>query len=147
MFQLSSGATLLLRLFLPTVWTVFFGSFMAMGWFWEDPFIGPFPISGYRWATTLFVASGLLAIRFTVWRLRRVDADADHLFVSDYFRTLRYARPSVQGISLYPAGPVVLARITLTAPGRMGKVIWFLPARRRLTAFLQEYPHWVLEVD
>lgn len=142
MFQLSSGATLFLRLFLPTVWTVFFGSFMVMGWFWDDPFIGPFPIAGYRWVTSAFVASGLLTIRLTVWKLRRVDADADHLYVSDYFRTLRYPRTGVHGITLSPLGPLLLARITLAAPGRMGKVIWFLPAKRRLKAFLDNNPEW-----
>jgi len=147
MYQLSSGATLLLRLFLPTVWTVFFGSFMVMGWFWEDNFIGPFPITGYRWVSTAFVGTGLLMIRLTVWRLRRVDADSDHLFVSDYFRTFRYTRPGVQGISLYPAGPLVLAKITLVAPGRMGRQIWFLPAKRRLKAFHGENPEWSVTQD
>lgn len=142
MVQLSSGATLLLRLFLPTVWTVFFGSFMVMGWFWEDSFIGPFSVSAYRWATTLFVAAGLLAIRLTLWRLHRVDADQEYLYISNYFRTYRYTLSSVQAISSYPAGLFTLARIVLPAKGKLGRVIWFLPAGRRLNAFLEDHPQW-----
>lgn len=134
--NLSSGATLILRLFLPVVWLVFFGSFMAAGWLSGEAFIGPFPRDNFRIMTTLFVATGAVFFYLTVWRLHRVDADQDHLYVSDYFRTYRYGRDTVQELVLRHYGLFHLGVVHLKAPGKFGRKIWFLPSRRRLEGFV-----------
>lgn len=139
---LSSGATLLLRLFFPTVWLVFFGAFMVAGWLSGQDFIGPFTRSTYRAATTLFFLAGSLVFRFTVWRLYRVDISPDLLFVSSYFRTWRYTRDSVAEIAILSYGVFHLGRITLHAPGSLGRTIWFLPSRKRMEGFARQSAGW-----
>lgn len=142
MHQLSSGYTLLLKLFLPTVWVVFFSSFMVMGWLWDEPFIGPFPRSGYRWITTGFVFSGIIAFRYTLWRLHRADAEENYLVLSNYFRSYRYNRNAIAHIELKSFGLFHLCRVQLVVPGKLGSVIWFLPSKKRLENFLHAHPDW-----
>jgi hypothetical protein len=141
-YNLSSGATLVLRLFLPTVWLVFFGSFMMAGWLSTEAFVGPFPRDVYRAGTTFFVAAGAIFFRLTVWRLYRVDAETGTLFVSDYFRTFRYPRESVAEIVLFSYGVFHLCRIRLKAKGKLGHTLWFYPSRRRLVDFMSREEGW-----
>jgi len=141
-YNLSSGATLVLRLFLPTVWLVFFGSFMVAGWLSDQPFVGPFPTGTYRLVTTVFVVAGAIFFRFTVWRLYRVDARSGDLYVSDYFRTLRYPRESVDEVVLFSFGLFHLCRIRLKAKGKLGRTLWFYPSRRRLVDFMAREGGW-----
>jgi len=146
MHQLSSGYTLLLRLFIPTVWIVFFGSFMVLGWLWDEDFVGPFPRGAYRWVSTLFVLSGILMFRFTLWRLHRADADQQTLLLSNYFYTYRYQVSSIAHIDLKSYGLFHLCRVVLVATGKLGRTIWFLPSKKRLETFLQVYPEWPLRI-
>lgn len=140
--NLSSGATLILRLFLPVVWLVFFGSFMVAGWLSEEDFVGPFPTGAYRTVTTIFVAAGALFLYFTVWRLHRVDSDGGYLYISDYFRTYRYDRQAVAEIVLHSYGLFHLCVVRLKAPGKFGKKVWFLASRKRLERFVASAPGW-----
>lgn len=146
MHQLSSGYTLLLRLFIPTVWIVFFGSFMVMGWLWEEDFIGPFPRDVYRWASTIFVLSGIVMFRVTLWRLHRADADQDVLMLSNYFRTYRYPVSSISHIDLKSYGLFHLCRVVLIAPGKLGRTVWFLPSKKRLESFINNSKHWPFRI-
>lgn len=142
MIQLSSSATLMLRLFFPTIWVVFFGSFMVAGWLTSDDLVGPFDSMAYRLVTTIGLLGGILGIRFTLWRLHRADADEEHLYLSDYFRTYKYSRDSVERITLHAYGLFSLCRIQLQTKGSFGRVIWFLPSMKRMETLLVRYPGW-----
>lgn len=143
MAQLSSSATLILRLFIPTIWIVFFGSFAVVGWMTSEDFVGPFQSSLYRITTTSFVLIGLLLIRISFWRLHRVDADPEHLFVSNYFRTYKYTQPALSHILIRHYGLFYLGRIELRMEGKLGKRIWFVPSRKRIEQFLRNNPSWM----
>lgn len=143
MSQLSSSATLLLRLFIPTMWIVFFGAFAVVGWTTSEDFVGPFQSNMYRIVTTLFVIIGVLLIRISFWRLHRVDADPEHLFISNYFRTYKYTMTSLDRIGIRHYGLFYLGRIELSQRGRLGKNIWFIPSRKRVEQFLRNNPEWM----
>lgn len=145
MRQLSSNLTLGLRLFIPTVWLVFFGAFMVAAWVTEEDMMGPFQTYYFKLGATLFVLSGLIFYYFTVWRLYRVDGNGEALIVSNYFKTIRYEFPKVERIEMHDYGLFTLGNIKLEKSGSFGKKIWFLTSGKRATAFLQLYPYWVLD--
>lgn len=140
--HLSSNITLILRLFLPIVWLVFFGAFMIAGWITVEDIIGPFQKNIYRLTTTGFFLGGLIFIWFTFWRLYRVEGNEAYIYVSNYFRTVRYDRESIDHIRLHHFGIFQLCKITLRGKGRFGQRIWFLPSRKRLEHFILETPSW-----
>lgn len=143
MSQLSSSATLLLRLFIPTMWIVFFGAFAVVGWTTSEDFVGPFQSKMYQIITTLFVVVGILLIRISFWRLHRVDADSEHLFVSNYFKTYKYTKASIEKLTIHHYGLFNLGRIELHQKGKLGKKIWFVPSRKRVEQFLRNNPTWM----
>ena len=146
MSQLSSSATLLLRLFFPTFWLVFFGSFMVVGWVTSEDFVGPFHSSIYRVVTTSFVLIGLVLIRISFWRLHRVDADQDHVYISNYFKTYKYTLAAVDKITMRHYGLFYLGRVELVIKGKLGQRIWFIPSRKRIEAFLRTSTEWMEKV-
>ena len=145
MQQLSSNLTLGLRLFIPTVWLVFFGAFMVAAWVTKEDMMGPFQTYYFKLGATMFVLSGLIFYYFTVWRLYRVDGNGEALIVSNYFKTIRYEFPKVERIEMHDYGLFTLGNIKLGQAGSFGKRIWFLTSGKRATAFMQLYPHWVLD--
>ncbi|MCF8237536.1 MAG: hypothetical protein K9I85_05230 [Saprospiraceae bacterium] len=143
MYQLSSSATLILRLFIPTIWTVFFGSFTIVGWMTSEDFVGPFHSTIYRAVTTLFLVVGLILIRISFWRLHRIDADPGHLFVSNYFKTYKYPLAAMEQITIRHYGLFYLGRVELVLKGKLGRRIWFVPSRKRIEQFVRNNPNWM----
>ncbi len=143
MYQLSSSSTLILRLFIPTIWVVFFGSFAVVGWMTSEDFVGPFQTAQYKIITTLFVLVGIILIRLSFWRLHRVDADPDHLYVSNYLKTYKYSLESMEQISIRHYGLFYLGRVDLVAKGKLGRKIWFVPSQKRIEQFLRNNPTWM----
>jgi hypothetical protein len=139
MHQLSSNFTLFLRLFLPTMWVVFFGAVCAAGWFAEGDFVGPFPKNYFRLGSTLFLFSGLGFFIVTFWRLHRVDADPTHLFISDYFRTYRYLPALIDRIEIHHFVLFHLGKVIFTQKTAKGRSVWFLISPKRLKRFAS-YP-------
>lgn len=144
MQQLSSNLTLGLRLFIPTVWLVFFGSFTVAAWLTQEDMMGPFQTYYFKLGATLFVLSGIIFFYFTVWRLYRVDGNGEALIVSNYLKTIRYEFPRVERIEMHDYGLFTLGEIKLVQAGSFGKRIWFLSSAKRASAFMQSYPLWIL---
>ncbi|MBK7342270.1 MAG: hypothetical protein IPJ06_03600 [Saprospiraceae bacterium] len=143
MAQLSSSATLILRLFIPTIWIVFFGSFAVVGWMTSEDFVGPFQ-------------SSLVQDHHHLLCAHRVAPDPDFLlasaprgcrsgtsFVSNYFRTYKYTQPALSHILIRHYGLFYLGRIELRMEGKLGKRIWFVPSRKRIEQFLRNNPSWM----
>ncbi len=137
---LSSGSTLFWRVFIPIFGTVFLSGllltfFLIPG---EDLYL-PFPILWGRVFITSMWVGWLLLVRFTLWRLQRVDASATHFFVTNYWITLRYPWTEVEKIEeKRPLGRRVV-NLHLRAPGRFGQIISFLPGSR-LAEWSKENP-------
>ena len=127
--SLSTTGTLFWRIFVPVFSTVIITGFLiAMLAIPEEELYLPFKA---LWARIGIAVIWMLWIYFmyrTLWRLKRVDSDGAHLFVTDYWTTVRYPWTEVTQCSESTHLGRRIAHIHLKAPGRFGQKISFLPA-------------------
>jgi hypothetical protein len=128
---LSSNSTLFWRVFLPIFGTVFLsGLLLTFLLIPEEELYLPFPLVWGRAVLAAVWLGWLAFVRRTLWRLRRVDADGTHLYVTDYWTTLRYPWADVEKITESRRLGRRIAHVWLKAPGRFGRQISFLPGGR-----------------
>ena len=89
MTRVSSDWTLFLKLFLPTVWIVFFGIVELVMIFYQ--MLPPLLIG----VSIISYAIGVLVLYATILRLKRVECAEDYLYVTNYFKTYRYSYDSI----------------------------------------------------
>lgn len=128
--QLSSNATLFWRVFVPVFGTVFFTGLMLAFWLVneDDVYIGAMPALASRLLMTAVWLGWLVLVRRTVWKLKRLDADDAHLFVTNYWTTVRYLWQDVERMEekRHFFGRRVV-HLWLRGAGRFGQKISFLP--------------------
>lgn len=126
--MLSTNTTLFWRVFVPVFSTVFWGGF-AVAFLLTDIDELYLPVNALlaRSTTLLFLLVWVLLMRRTLWRLKRVDADDTHLYVTNYWTTARYPWPDVENIEEKKRMGRRIVNLHLRAPGRFGRVISFLP--------------------
>ena len=140
MDRVSSQFTILLRIALPTMWAATVFSLIVLlaiavrgkAYIFSNPLI---------WITVLvIIGTGLAFFYFTTWRLYRVDMDARHVYISDYFKTFKYPYSDIEKI--VPSGfmPRRVFGIHLKAKGSFGKVIYFLASQKLWNDFRKEHP-------
>lgn len=121
MTRLSSGWTLVLRLFIPVFYVVFMGA-LTITTLSQGADLSPvFGTWIYRLAMPGLVLAGILTIRFTVWKLVRLDASPDYFFITNYFRTYRYSLDSIESIRPYRIFFFRFIKIILKEKGSLGK--------------------------
>lgn len=126
MHRLSSNATLLLKIFLPTFWAIFFGA-LTLAFIFTD-YQGPAYIKtlAFKLGVVGFYLLGLLAFYLTFWRLRRVEFDDHFVYITDYFKTARYPFHNIEVLKsmVYPFFNLGVLR--LREKGIFGKKIYFI---------------------
>jgi|GEM_PF-1802153 len=127
---LSSNYTLFWRVFFPIFSTVFlFGLMVAFYLTEENDML--FPLVPVLWARIGIVVVMLLwmfLLYRTLWRLKRVDADTQHVYVTNYWHTVRYPWTDVNHLELKNRVGRHVWQIVLKAPGRFGQTIYFFPS-------------------
>ncbi|MBK8955951.1 MAG: hypothetical protein IPM34_10400 [Saprospiraceae bacterium] len=96
---LSSSLTVVLRIFIPVFWFVFFGSLCLFSWFTDDqdlPLRDPFI---FRVQLTVFFFVGLSLILVFLLPLKRIEIDGTSLYITNYFKTIKIPLQSVVKIS------------------------------------------------
>ena len=127
---LSSNATLFWRVFVPIFGTVFLsGLVLALLLIPGEDLYLPFSAWWGRLVALAAFAGWIYWIKNTIWRLKRVDADASHVYVTNFWHTVRYPWTDVENISESRRAGRRLIHLELKAPGRFGRVVSFLPAR------------------
>lgn len=126
---LSSTGTLFWRVFIPVFGTVFMLGLTLAFWLTEEddlrmPFV---PVAWARILILVLLFAWLLFIRRTLWRLKRIDADNNFIYVTNYWITLRYAWQDVDRIEIKHRLGRRILNLWLKAPGRFGQIISFLP--------------------
>ena len=140
MKRLSSSATLLLTLFVPMGWAVFFGSF-TIAVFVSSSFQGSIMGSWiFRIGLLLFYILGLLLLKYTLLRLKRIEIDDNHLYAYNYFKSFRYDHDSVETINDLDFLLFHLGKITLKEKGSFGKHLYFLQSKQKFRSFLPQVP-------
>jgi hypothetical protein len=148
--QLSTSWTLALRIFLPTLWLAFFGTFLVAVSFSDKGHIGDLPVSYLRLGLMVFIAVFAFIFWKTILKLRRIDADKEYVYVTDYFKNRRYLHSDVEKIELSTGFLFKYATLILKGTGAFGNRIVFLASRKRLELFLEENPllkDWVVELS
>lgn len=127
--MLSTSTTLFWRVFVPIFGTVFQLGFVLAFWLMdEDDLYLSFPLLWIRLFFLLLLLGWLWMLSRTLWRLKRVDADDTHLYVSNYWVTVRYPWQDVERIEEKKRMGRRVVNFCLRAPGRFGQIISFLPS-------------------
>lgn len=139
MQRVSSNATLFLKLFIPTFWTVFFGAVTVAVWL-KSPELAGDSSWLLRIGMTFFYLSGLLVYGLLLLPLKRVEMDEHFVFVTNYFQNYRYPWHNVEGIEESYFVGLRLVRIKLRVPGQFGKHIRFIASAKGYKQFLLQFP-------
>lgn len=140
MRRISSSASLFLKIFVPTFWLVFFGAFLVailISGDDRDPLLGNWI---FKAGVTGFYLTGGLILYFTLMQLKRVEFDREYLYVTNYFKTVRYLIEDIDWISETNLFIVHLGHVRLKAKGIFGKKITFLQSRQKFEDFVKADP-------
>lgn len=140
MIRLSSGWTLLLRLFLPVFYLVFMGALTAATIIQGSEVSPVFGTWIYRLSMIGLLTLGILTIRFTVWRLLRLDASSTHFFITNYFKTFRYSMESIQSIRPFNVLFWHFIKIKLKEKGSFGQHLYVLLEYNLWAQYLDAHP-------
>ena len=140
MHRISSNLTLFFKIFLPTVWVAFFGTFTLAVLLSNVKQFPLFNFIYFKLGLAAFFLVGLAILYFTFFQLKRVELDKQHLYASNYFKTYRYSFDSIEKITERDLGIFHLVKIHLKAPGNFGKRIPFILDEAMLNDFFEKNP-------
>lgn len=124
---LSSNSTLFWRIFIPVFVTVFLAGPVLVFWLTpaEDLYTSS-PIWIIRGGLLLIFVGWLLLARWKILPLKRVERDAEYVYVSNYWITVRYPWSDIERTEETRWLGRKAVALWLKAPGRFGKRILFL---------------------
>lgn len=139
MQRISSNLTLFFKFFIPVFWLVFFGTFLAAIFLYGEEMASGFASTGFRIGAVAFYLSGLLLFYFTLFPLKRVEAEPEFLYVTNYFKTLRYSWDSIERMEESSFLFFTIGTIVLKAKGLLGKKLRFIASNRNYQQFWAEH--------
>lgn len=140
MRQVSSNLTLILKIFFPTFWLVFFGLFTLAAWLAAPESGSMLGRLDLRLGITAFFLTGAAMLYFTLLKLKRVEMDKEQVFATNYFKSVRYPWSNVDKIVQQPFLGFHIMYVHLKKPGYFGSRIIFLASRARWRLFVEEFP-------
>ena len=150
MRQLSSNWTMAFSIFFPTLWIAFFGTFLAAIILTDKSAIGTWSINSLRFGLAAFVGIFILIFWKTLFRLKRIDADNESVYITNFFKAVKYPHADIEKIEVDKGLMFTFGTVVLRGKGRFGQRILFLCSRRRLEVFLEENPQlqaWLVEMS
>lgn len=145
MHRISSNLTLMLKIFIPTLWISFFGVFTVAFLLSNVEQYAAFAY--YKVGLLVFFLVFTALFYFTVMQLKRVELGKEHVYVSNYLKTYRYPYDSVEKMTEKDMGLFTLVRIHLKAAGKFGKKMSFLLDESMLRDFLEKNPEMSVELN
>ena len=140
MRRLSSNFTLFFKLFVPTGWVSFFGLF-GLVIFIADTTDKPLLASSvFRIGYLVFFFVFLALIYFTIFQLKRVEEENRTMFVTDYFKTIKFPFELITHISSMNLGLFTVVWLHLQSKGTFGKRIPFIAKASNFKDFKAENP-------
>ena len=140
MQRLSSNFTLFFKLFIPTGWLSFFGLFGLVIFLvdtTDKPLLSSFE---FRVGYVAFFLVFMTLIYFTIFQLKRVEQENGFMFITDYFRTVKFPFDNIKRISTMNLGIFTMVWLHLNAKGIFGKRIPFLAKRTNFKDFQAKNP-------
>ena len=140
MQQISSQLNLVFRNFLPLFITTMLTLFAV-----SLVYIPVGKVFGLPVGFLKFFVPGVLFAFVSLWYLKlrklyRVDASAEHVYISDYNETVRYKHSDVATLRRRMFGPFEVITLELVEAGKFGQYINFLASRRRISLFAKDQP-------
>lgn len=140
MQRVSSNLTVFFKLFLPTAWIVFFGTFTAAIFLTENTQIPFLTAPVFKFSFLGIYLFFLILLYFTLIQLKRVELAPDFFVVSNYFKTFRLQYDDIETISIIPFFRLKIITFTLKARGSFGRKITFLASSFLWDNFLTGHP-------
>ncbi len=140
MQRISTNLTLFFKFFIPVFWLVFFGAFLAAIFLYGEEMASGFASTNFRIGAVAFYLSGLILFYFTLFPLKRLEADAEFLYATNYFKTLRYSWASVEKIKESKFLFFTLGTVVLKEKGLLGKNLRFIASNRNYRQYWEENP-------
>lgn len=126
---------------MPVFWIVFFGSMTIAAFVYDNAFYGEIPGGPFRIGLLIFFISGIAMFLFTLMRLKRVEMGTDGMYVTNYFKHLRYQYVDIEKIGESEFLFFKVVTIHLRAKGTFGKKFFFIASRDRYAEFWRQYPN------
>lgn len=140
MQRLSSNFTLFFKLTVPVAWISFFGLF-ALVIFLVDTTDKPLLASSYfRYGFLASFFIFLTLIYFTIYQLKRVEYEAGFMYVTDYFKTVKFPTENIERISTLNLILFKVVWFHLKSKGIFGKRIPFLAKKSNFKNFEINHP-------
>ncbi len=79
----------------------------------------------------------------------RIDATSEHVYVTNFFKNVRYKHEYVEKIEVSKGILFHFGTLVLKEKATFGKRIPFLASKRRIDIFFEENPtlkHWLVEL-
>jgi hypothetical protein len=140
MQRLSSNLTLFLKLTLPVGWISFFGLF-ALVIFLVDTTDKPLIASPqFRIGFLSFFLIFVVLIYFTIFQLKRVEQENGFIFVTNYFKTIKFPIDNISTVSTMDLGIFKVVWFHLKSKGVFGKRIPFIAQKTSFQSFEAQNP-------
>ncbi|HRQ29059.1 MAG TPA: hypothetical protein PLU49_03225 [Saprospiraceae bacterium] len=136
--RLSSNWTIVLKIVIPIIWLSFFASLLLASLLANAIEAPQVANASFKMNMVIFIISGLVFFYFTLFRIKRADADGQFIYISNYFKTVRYTLNSVKEYELYDHLLFKAIHIHLHEKGRFGKRIIILPKMIHFKVFIEE---------
>ena len=140
MYRVSSNSTVFFKLFIPTVWFVFFSTFTASLFLASDeqlPFLTS-PVFKYPFLAAFLIIFALLY--FTLMSLKRVELGDEAYIVTNYLKAYRLIYDDIEKITIIPLFRLQIVIFRLRAKSSFGKKIVFLASKFLYDHFMQTHP-------
>ena len=131
----------------PTLWVVFFGLFTLAMWIGGSDVTPLFGNPAIRWGATIFYIVGLLLLRASFLRLKRIELDKDSIYITNFFKHVRYSHDSIEKMRKLDFGLFSLLHIRLREKGIFGQKIIALLAKAKFDQFMPLYPNLIEKLD
>ena len=146
MQRVSSNLTLIFRIFIPTFWIVFFGAFTIAVFLLDRPYYGGIPGLTFKIGAVVFYLSGLLSFYLTLFQLKRVELSKEQVYVTNYFKHIKYPFEEVEKIEESDIGVLKTATIFLKGKGSFGSTLTFIVNRKLYNQFWDLHPKLAVKV-
>ena len=140
MHRVSSNLTIFLKIFIPTVWFVFFTTILITIFTVSDQTLPALTTPGFKTGYVIFYLVVFSILYFTIFQLKRVEFGSDHYIVTNYLKTYKLIYDDIDTIHTNNLGRFILFTFKLKAKSSFGNKITFLASRQLYEIFLQAHP-------
>lgn len=138
MKQVSSSLTLFFKIFIPTFWMAFFGFFILALLRYGADQMPIFRSIEFKIGALIFYFTGLLSLYYFFMRLKRVEIDDTHIYVTNYFKTYKYPYNDIAEIKESNILFFKKIKIKLLSKGAFGQNFTFIASKKRWSEFVEE---------